>query len=356
MKRITIVGGGVVGAAIAYELSQYSQFTLTLIDRDAPAQASTGAALGLLVGIISQKTKGRAWRLREASMRRYPQLLAALSAETGDNIPTVPGLIDLCFSAEEMEQWEQLARLRHCQGWELELWDRSQLQSACPDLDTTEMVGAVYSPQDFQVNPQALTHTLIKACQQNGVACHWGVKATAVTVTQDSPQAYTLHTNQGNWETDCLIVAAGLGSFPLTRQLQKPLMLRPVLGQAMRVRVKKALTFPAVVSGDDVHLVPLGNNEYWVGATVEFPEQPVSAPLNQVWEKAVRFCPAFAEADILETWSGERPRPEGQAAPVIEYLAGYENIILATGHYRNGVLLAPATAEMVREMILERVG
>jgi len=351
MKRITIIGSGIVGAAIAYELSQQTQFTITLIDRDAPGQASTGAALGILMGIISQKTKGRAWQLREASMRRYPHLLAALSAQTGDTIPTVQGLVNLCFSSEEMEQWEELARLRQSQGWALELWETDQLQSVCPDLDTTGIKGAVYSPQDFQVNPQALTRTLIKASQQNGVACHWGVEATAVTVGPDSPQSYTLHTNRGNWETDCLILAAGLGSFPLTRQLQKPVMLRPVLGQAMRVRVKEALNFPSVVTGDDVHIIPLGNQEYWVGATVEFPDQPVTTPLPKVWEKAVTFCPALAEAEIIETWSGERPRPEGQAAPVIDYLEGYENIILATGHYRNGVLLAPATAEKVREMI-----
>ncbi len=360
MKRMMIVGGGIIGAAIAYELSRYPQFTITLIERDAPAQASTGAALGVLMGIISQKTKGRAWQLREASLRRYPHLLEALARETGDQIPTVQGLINLCFSSEEMERWEALARLRHAQGWELQLWETAQLRNACPDLNTTGIVGAVYSPQDLQVNPQTLTHTLIKAGQQNGVTVKRGVEATAVTVSADSPQSYTVHTNRGNWETDYLIIAAGLGSFPLTRQLQKPVMLRPVLGQAMRVRVSPPLPpwgprgSPAVVTGDDVHIIPLGNQEYWVGATVEFPDQPVTMTIDQVWEKAVTFCPAFANAEIMATWSGERPRPEGQPAPVIEYLDGYENVILATGHYRNGVLLAPATAEMVTEMILER--
>ena len=356
MKRVLIIGGGVVGATIAYELSKAPELEITVIDQSAPAQASTGAALGILMGIISQKTKGRAWQLREASMRRYPQLLQELETQTRDRVPQVPGLINLCFSDEEMEKWQDVATLRHQQGWNLELWDVQKLQSACPELNTDNLVGAVYSPQDLQVQPQPLTEILLKAAQQNGVHCQWGVEATGVSVRQSelSGESYLIHTNRGNYETDCLIVAAGLGSFPLTRELQKPITLRPVLGQAMRLRLPQDLGLPAVVTGDDVHLIPLGNQEYWVGATVEFPDQPVTTPIEKVWEKAVQFCPALAEAETLSSWSGKRPRPEGQAAPVIEYLDGYENVIVATGHYRNGVLLAPATAEQVKAMILNR--
>jgi len=354
MKRVLIIGVGIVGATIAYELSQTAQFEVTIIDRNEPAQASTGAALGILIGISSQKTKGRAWQLREASMRRYPQLLKELTQQTGETIPHRQGLINLCFSQEEMEQWRELANLRHSQGWQLELWEVEQLQTTCPDLNTTGLVGAVYSPQDLQVHPQPLTQTLLKACQQKGVNCHWGVEATGVSViaTADGSQGYTLQTNRGKYKADYLIIAAGLGSFPLTRELQQPVTLQPVFGQAMRVRLPSSLTLSSVVTGDDVHLIPLGNQEYWVGATVEFPDQPVKTPLEKVWEQAVAFCPALAAGEILETWSGKRPRPEGQAAPVIQYLEGYENVIVATGHYRNGVLLAPATAEQVKAMIL----
>lgn len=359
MKRVLIVGGGVVGATIAYELSQHSHLSLTLIDRAPPAQASTGAALGILMGIISHKTKGRAWRLRESSLRRYPHLLREIREKTGETIPQVQGLVNLCFSSEEMTQWEELVAVRHRQGWELELWNSAQLETLFPDLNLQGISGAVYSPHDFQVNPQALTQTLIKASQENGVSCYWGVEAKTVSIAEKDnlKHCHTVHSNQGDWETDYLIIAAGLGSFPLTEQLQTPLTLRPVLGQAMRVRLKDhSMTqeFQRVITGDDVHLIPLGDNEYWVGATVEFPDQPVSRTREEVWEQAIRFCPAFAQGEILETWSGERPRPEGQGAPVIEYLKGYSNVILATGHYRNGVLLAPATALIVKELITEQ--
>lgn len=352
-----IVGGGIIGATIAYELSLDASWEVTLIDRDAPGTASTGAALGILMGIISQKTKGRAWHLREASMRRYPHLLAQLREETGASIPQVQGLLNLCYTEQEWEQWQELASVRDRAGWELQCWDSDQLQQACPGLNIDPIAGAVYSPQDFQVNPQALTQALIQGCEQNGVKCYWPVAAIAAAVSEQGAVKHCnrVQTTEGDWDTDYLIIAAGLGSFPLTRELQQPLPLRPVFGQAMRVRLDHNLMTPEfqpVITGDDAHIVPLGDNEYWLGATVEFQDQPVTTTLEQVREKAIRHYPALARAEIIETWSGERPRPEGQAAPVIEFLKGYDNVILATGHYRNGVLLAPATAELVKELII----
>ncbi|MEM8805039.1 MAG: FAD-dependent oxidoreductase, partial [Cyanobacteria bacterium P01_G01_bin.38] len=109
--------------------------------------------------------------------------------------------------------------------------------------------------------------------------------------------------------------------------------------------------------------VPLGEGFYWIGATVEFPPEagvqslneldPKAELLEAVRQGAIAYCPALATADVIKTWVGFRPRPQGQAAPVIQPLAGYSNVTVATGHYRNGVLLAPATALMVKDMILE---
>ncbi len=361
MTQVTIVGGGIVGATIAYELSQSSGLDITLMERDYPASASTGAALGLLIGVSSQKTKGRAWELREASLRRYPTLLSELRAQTGQTIPQVQGLLNLCFTSEEMTTWQELSEIRHSQGWNLEIWDSGKLSQLCPYLNSNQITGAVYSPDDFQLNPTALTNALITAGKQNGVNYTYGTKVTGVSTRyqQGGQHCHVIYTNQGSWATDYLIVAAGLGSFPLTRHLKQPLPLRPVLGQAMRVRLEKALTnsdFQPVITGDDVHLIPLGNGEYWIGATVEFPDdqgnvEPEQDLLYQVRDSAIAYCPALADAEILETWSGKRPRPDEQAAPVIEYLQGYDNVIIATGHYRNGVLLAPATAQKVKEML-----
>ncbi len=365
MSRVAIVGGGAVGAAIAYELSRRPAFTVTLLERAAPAAGSTQAALGVLMGAISQKTKGRAWRLRAASLRRYASLIDELQTLTGLAIPhNQQGIVLLHFrDADDWPKWESLQAQRQQDGWLLERWSRSQLAARCPHLaiDANAIDGAIYSPRDRQIDPVALTNALIAGARLNGAQCHFGAEVTEIHCEPTGRNRRASRVQAGRLELDCdwLIVAAGLGSLPLTAQMQQPLALRPVLGQACEVRLSAPFgspDFQPVLSGNDVHLVPLGGDRYWVGATVEFPDaagQVTASPeiWQQVWQRAIAFYPQLAAGEIVRQWSGCRPRPEGQGAPVIGPLAGYDNVLLATGHYRNGVLLAPATAGAIAELV-----
>jgi glycine/D-amino acid oxidase-like deaminating enzyme len=363
MSQVLIVGCGVVGAAIAYELSQVPGLKITVLDRQPPAQASTGAALGVLMGAISQKLKGRNLHLRLSSIQKYDQWIPQLEEMTGRTIPfNQKGILRLCFAGEDLDFWNHLIAVRQTQGWQLELLGRDRLASDYPQLNLERIIAAVYSPGDRQVDPVALTLALVEAATRKGVTFRFGESVTGVDTSP--PHCQTVHTSRGNsLSPDWLVIAAGLGSTPLTAQLQPSVELCPVLGQAMQLRLHQPLgTVPAqpVITGEDVHIVPLppqpSGFDYWVGATVEFPElnqEPVAEEslLREVGEKAIALCPDLAEAETIRTWSGLRPRPVGRPAPIIEKMAGYENVILATGHYRNGVLLAPATADRVREMI-----
>jgi glycine/D-amino acid oxidase-like deaminating enzyme len=201
---------------------------------------------------------------------------------------------------------------------------------------------------------------LVAAAECNGVSFKFGVTVEGVQskTTDASPLGICnqIHTSIGSLDVDWLVVASGLGSLPLTASLGQPIEIKPVLGQALHLRLGHPMgnpDFQPVITGDDVHIVPVGAGEYWVGATVEFPDEAgdvVAEPalLEKVRQEAIAFCPALAEAIILRSWSGKRPRPEGRPAPVIGQLSGYSNVLLATGHYRNGVLLAPVTAQEIR--------
>ena len=104
MSHVVIVGCGVIGAAIAYELSQVKGLKITVVDKQAPAQASTGAALGVLMGIISHKVKGRAWRLRQQSVERYHSLIPELEGIIKRKIPcNRQGILSLCLEDENLE-------------------------------------------------------------------------------------------------------------------------------------------------------------------------------------------------------------------------------------------------------------
>ncbi len=360
IMNVIIIGCGVVGAAIAYELSHISGINITVFDQQPPAQASTGAALGVLVGIISQKVKGKAWKMRQASIQRYETLIPELETLTGQTIPfNRQGILHLCLEGDNLADWEKLAATRHSTGWQLEIWDTAKLKDICPQVNHPQVIGAVYSPQDRQLDPTALTLALVTGAQQKGVNFQFGVKVLGIP-TPETSQPLTVETTAGNFSADWLVIAAGLGSTELTAQLHQKVDIRPVLGQALQVSLGHSLgnpDFQPAINGNDVHIVPIGGGDYWLGATVEFPTNGDEIPpnhelLESVKQQAIAFCPELATAQIIRTWSGLRPRPEGRPAPVIEILPGFNHVLLATGHYRNGVLLAPATASAIREKIL----
>lgn len=360
MTRVVVVGCGVVGATLAYELSQHRAVQVTLLDRHLPGEGATGAALGILMAVISHKVKGRNWRLREASLRRYDTLLTELETLLGQPVPHNPqGLLRLCFGADERPRWESLQVIRQRQGWPLEIWSPEQVQAACPHVDGRHVVAGIYSPRDRQIAPKALTQALVQAAQQRGVESHFHETVTGFQTTGD--RATAVETTIATYPVDWVVITAGLGSDCLSQLLGHRVPLGPVLGQGVRVQLPRPLGqphFQPVVTGNDTHLVPLGDREYGIAATVEFPPAGVDCPvpdphqLETLWQGARAYCPALAEATVLETWHGLRPRPQGQAAPVIEPLPQYRNVWLATGHYRNGVLLAPATAQQVCDAIL----
>jgi glycine oxidase len=361
MSKIVVIGCGIVGAAIAYELSLIPGLEITVIEKHTPATGATGAALGVLMGIISQKKKGRAWRFRHASLQRYQTLISELEAKTGLRIAVNhQGIFKLLFAGEDLDKWQKLQEFRAAEGWTLEIGDRSFVTSHCPHIVNEQIIGAVYSPQDGQVNPVELTNALVAGARANGVEFLFGVEVQDFITQRDELLAcQSLVTSSGQIELEELIIAAGLGSTALTQSLQQEIPIRPVLGQAIKLQLDQPLgnpDFQPVITGNDIHLVPLGNNQYWLGATVEFPTEtgtniPNEALLEELMAGAIAFCPELKSATILETWSGKRPRPEGISAPIIERLSGYSNVLLATAHYRNGVLLAPATALEVVQIL-----
>ena len=373
MPKIVVVGCGIVGALVAYELSHQLSADIIVLDKGEPAQASTGAALGVLMGTISGKVKGRTWRLREASLRRYPLLISEL-AEQGYSVPfNTHGIVSLCYDEAKLPRWETLKEKRQTQGWPLEIWTPDELKARCPQVSLcagdSSVKAAVYSAADRQVHPQVLTHALVKAAEQRGVTFY--KNAEVVQLEMSEGRCSQVQTTAGTFEADWVVLTAGLGSAALTQFSNEPLELMPVLGQAMEIQLPAVLgkdDFQPVINGHDIQFVPLGDGRYWLGATVEFPPEDwpkdwtkngaqtdrleaEAEGLANLKKGAEGFVAAIAQATILKTWSGLRPRPVGQPAPVIKPLAGTDNVTLATGHYRNGVLLAPATAQQVCDLL-----
>lgn len=383
--RIGVVGCGVVGAAIAYELSQIPGLTVTVLDRRFPeAWEATGAALGVLMGAISQKQRGNKLQMRLASLQRYETLVPELETLNGWEVPfNREGILQLCFDQTELSQWKTTVEIRHSQGFQLEILDPAEVAVRYPEVSVArhlqigqQLVGAIYSPQDRQIDPVALTQALIEAAQRHGAIFQFQtvVQGFVRTSRQEGWQVTEIQTDKSKFPVDWLVLASGLGSTSLTADLEQEINIQPVLGQALHLQRRQPLMQPRpVIYGGSVHLVPLNSTELWAGATVEFPVEeklnfssvveaakqkirPDPAKLKALMQQAIALDPNLAEATVIRTWSGLRPRPQNRPAPVLGPLPSYTNVLLATGHYRNGILLAPATAQKVRELITASEG
>ncbi len=357
MYQVAIVGAGIIGAAIAYELSLIDDLEITLLDAARPGQGATGAALGLLMAVISQKKQGRGWQLRQQGLERYRQVIPELEKIIGYSLPVNRrGLLKLLME-DNLERWQKLQHTRQSQGYPLEIWNAKQLHSRLPWLPT-HLSAAVYSPADWQIQPRPLTQALIQAAKKKGVRCQFD--CLVYPLTSGSRSVRQLETANGTLPVDFVIITAGLGSTPLTQHQEGSIALEAVIGQAWRLQFPPSLTDlvnQPVLTAKDIHLIPLPQNQAWLGATVEFPAdcphgQPSAALQQELWQGAIATYPILKHATILEHWSGRRPRPVGESAPVIRPLPGLDNVLLASGHYRNGILLAPGTMLAVRHWLL----
>ncbi|MEN9203508.1 MAG: FAD-dependent oxidoreductase [Thermostichus sp. DG_1_6_bins_120] len=351
---VVVIGCGVVGCAIAYELAVAGLSVIAVDARD-PAAGSTGAALGVLVGISSQQPGGETVNLRLKSLAQFDPWIARLEADLGRSLPVNRrGLLQL-LKEGEAEAWQATLLARQAAGYSLHLLSPSELGSLQPGL-RTDRAGAIYSPQDRQIQPKLLTQALVEAAQSRGARFFFHQPVQRLKRSPDPLfRVHAVYTPNLSLSAGQVILAAGLGSSPLADQLQLQLPLQAVKGQALRVKAPHILLGP-VITDEELHLVPLGDGSLWIGATVEFHAphpQPTLLALQDLLARAVALCPALAEATLMEHWAGQRPRPSGQRAPILGLAPGYSNLYLATGHYRNGVLLAPITAAILRDLVLQ---
>ncbi len=351
---VLVIGCGVVGCAIAYELATAGLSVVGIDARD-PASGATGASLGVLMGVSSRQPAGEVVQLRLKSLEQFDPLVARLEADLGRSLPVNRRGILRLLREEEATAWQETLAARQQAGYDLRWLSPTEVGSLQPGLGG-DLAGALYSPQDRQIQPRLLTQALVEAAQRRGCRFFFHQPVQKIQRSPDPPfRLESVHTPALTFSAGHVILAAGLGSSPLAEELGLQIPLQAVKGQALRVKAPGIPLGPVVTDGD-LNLVPLGDGSLWVGATVEFQAphpEPTLLALQDLLNHAIRLCPALAEATLLEHWAGHRPRPLGQRAPILGLAPGYVNLLIATGHYRNGVLLAPISAAILRDLVLQ---
>lgn len=372
-RVVVVIGAGLVGLCCAWLLSRRGHRVLLLdgsdaVDRPLGTQslASRGsdAALGVLMARVFHRSSGRGWRLRQRSLELWGEWRRQL-ATRGLEIPWRPGLLLLAADGEDLARQQVLRQDPRRQpadpGECLQHWDRQRLQRLDPPPPAAALAG-LFSPTDGQLDPQEAMAVLAADAAEAGLErrADWAVGL------EPRGQGWRLRLASGErLEAQWLVLTAGLGSTALLPDgLQPPpVRLEPMLGQALELELDPAdrpapANWPGSVVWRGMNLIhrpPAAGSaagapgRLWLGATLE-PGQEASAQALESLRTLGGEAPDWLlRARVCRHWQGLRARPQGQPAPLLQDLGG--GLLLAAGHYRNGVLLAPASAEWVSERI-----
>ena len=339
-KDILIIGGGVIGLAIAIELKRGGA-KVTVISKDF-VQSAGNAAAGMLAPMAEKLTSPLLLKLCLRSRWLYPEWTQKLEELTGVETGYLPcGILAPVYSEPA-----SITEDDHT------VWlDRQTIKLYQSGLGD-RVVGGWWYPEDGQVDNRCLMRSLLQAARTLGVEIKEGVSVKAIQQKQGKVNG--VFTSAGLLTAEEYVLAAGSWS----GQLQ-PLPVRPVKGQMLSLRMPqlKHQPFPLqrVLYGEGVYLVPRQDGRLIVGATVEEVEwTPFNTPqgIQNILDKTIKLYPAAADWQIEEFWWGFRPgTPDG--LPILGRSA-CENLFLATGHYRNGILLAPITASLIADLILQQ--
>ncbi|MBE9195551.1 glycine oxidase ThiO [Synechocystis sp. LEGE 06083] len=340
---VLIIGGGIIGLAIAVELKlKQRQLQVTVLSRDF-AQAASHAAAGMLAPHAEQIAPGPMLELCLASRWRYGEWVEKLAQLTGMETGYNPcGILSPVFEAPHgnapnisSNPWLDRETIRHYQ----------------PGLGE-DVVGGWWHPDDGQVDNRKLISALRQAAQSLGVRIQEGV--TVQAIAQRHGQATELLTDQGSFQADTYVLANGSWAKELL-----PLPVFPVKGQMMALRMPAGNHQPyplqRVLFGPQTYLVPRRDGRLIVGATSERVDwEPHNTPqgIQTLLSRAIRLFPALADWAIEDFWWGFRPGTPDEL-PFLGY-GPCDNLVLAIGHYRNGILLAPITATLISDLILDR--
>jgi glycine oxidase len=355
---VVIVGGGVIGLSIAYALAR-GGLRPTVLDRREPGREASWAGAGLIppIGDLdaadpNAKANPLAM-LRSWSARLYPEWTAALLAETGiDPGFRRTGGVDVAWTDREDETLRAAAGQWRAEGIVYERIPPGDYARVEPALNP-ELRAVYYLPDRAQVRNPRLLRALQEAAVRRGAALepHRGVDGFTI----EGGRIAAVRTSTGDIPCGLTIVAAGAWSGELLEPAGVRAPTPPLKGQIVLLNADRPLLRRVVEHGKN-YLVPREDGRVLVGATEEdtgFDARPTALAARDLLEEALRLCPILGRAAIESTWAGLRPgsidtRPYIGAAP------GVENLIIATGHKRAGLQLAPATAELVADLVLGR--
>jgi glycine oxidase len=350
---VVVVGGGIIGMAIAWRARRRGM-TVTLLERDGAGEATSHVAAGMLAPVVEVEFGEAGRRLLELGLRSlglWPAFATDLESSTGTSVGLLrTGTLLIARDEDEARELERQLAFRRSLGLEVARLRASEAREREPALAPTLRL-ALEAPDDHSVDPRLVLAALRSACDSAGVQLREHAQVASVDLDRAGARATGVRLQDGER------VAAGnvvLAAGPWSEQIEglpadAGVRVRPVKGQIVRLRDPAGPgLLRRVVRFDGGYVVPREDGRYVLGATVEergFELEPTAGGVYELLREAHELVPGISELEIEELSVGLRPGTPDNG-PVIGR-ADVEGVIWATGHYRNGILLAPLTAELV---------
>lgn len=350
MADVVIVGAGIIGSSIALALQERGVSTL-LLERAVPGAESSSAAAGMLAPHLEAHGPDAPYALGVESLARYPGWAERIKTLSGlDTGYQRDGAVRLLTEANADDAEREIA-------WQIERdvpierLDRRALERLVPGVATRFDAG-LFFPREAQVDPRRLMRALSAATEQAGAEHLSGV--TVRSILAEDGHATGVELDDRVLRATRIVVAAGAWTSLIPGSSLPKEAVKPARGQVVSLDAKKR-PFAPFIWTEGGYLVPRPDGRVLVGATVElvgYDKSVTAGGVRRLLGAAIDSFPALAEARLVETWAGLRPFTSGDHPLIGE--TGIEGLYMATGHYRNGILQAPMTAELIADLVTGR--
>ena len=357
-KKIIIIGGGVIGLGIGWQLAKAGA-SVRIYERSEAGRAASWAAAGMLAPLAEAHTEESALlKLGCESLARYPQWVSELEADAEMSIGyRMEGTLIIGLEPDDTHQLRHLYTAQQNLGLDVE-WLSGRAAREIEPVLSPRITAAIHCATDYQVDNRQMVTALQRAYQACGGVLH--ENSTTERIVIENGMATGVQTQDGFQAADMLVLAAGCWSAQvegLPETIVPP--VRPVKGQMLALQMEEGIEINSVIRTirarypTSVYLVPRDDGRLIVGATSEemgFDTRLTVGGVFELLRGAWEAVPGIYELPILETWAGLRPGSRDNAPILGE--TPVENLIYATGHYRNGILLTPITAYEITKLVL----
>lgn len=348
---VVIIGAGIMGTSTAWNLARQG-VRVTVLEKAIPGAEASSAAGGILGAEIECDAEGPLLELCRKSGQVYPEWVADLQKATGIDIGySTGGCLLLSPDAAELGRWatQRDFQIQKKTAQKLGSEELHQLEAEL----SPEFAQGLYFPGDARLSPTQLFRATYIAAHQAGARFRTGATVRRVLCHDGEQRVRGVLLDDGSLlEADAVIIAAGSWTGQIDGIPARAQNIIPARGQIVELFTSVPLIH-RVIFGGGAYLVPRADGHILVGSTLEFVgyQKGVTAQgIRDLLTRAIRLIPALAQAEVTRTWSSFRPYTPDHL-PLLGQ-AGPRGLLFASGHHRNGILLAPITAQLITELVL----